>query len=227
MSAQPLLLLHAAGMDPRMYEPLRDELGAEYEIVAPLMGVAPATEALAAIDAPRMIVAGTSFGGHAALQVATAAPERVAGLVLFAASLLDGEPSAELRTYWTEEERLIAGGDIDAAVELSVGTWVRDQSVAGLVADMARDGYAHEAALEAEGEYVELPVDLAAITAATIAVSGGLDLPDFAAAADRIVAGVGGARREVVADAGHLIPLERPRAAAELIRSVSRQGSPG
>jgi 3-oxoadipate enol-lactonase len=227
MSPTPLLLLHAAGTDPRMYDALRAELGGDYEIVAPLMGVAPATEALAAIDAPRMIVAGTSFGGHVALQVATAAPERIAGLVLFAASLLEGEPSPELRAYWAEEERLVEGGDLDAGVELSVGMWIREPAVAGLAAEMFRDGYVHDLALEAQGEYVELPVDLAAITAPTIAVSGGLDLPDFAAAADRIVAGVAGARREVVADAGHMIPLERPRAAADIVRSVSRQGSPG
>ena len=220
MSPRPLVLLHAAGTDPRMYDGLRAELGDEYDVVAPLLGLAPADEVLALLDAPA-VVAGTSFGGNVALQVATAAPERVAGLVLFAASLHgEGEPSPELRDYWAEEERLVEAGDIDAAVDLSLGLWVREPAVADLAAAMMRDGYAHDLTLEAQGEYVERPIDLSAITAPTIAVSGGLDFADFAAMADRIAAGVSGARRETVADAGHMIPLERPRAAADLIRSL-------
>ncbi len=222
----PLVLLHAGGCDPRMYDALRAELGSDYEVVAPLLGLAPADEVLALLDAPA-VLAGTSFGGNVALQVATAAPERVAGLVLFAASLHEGEPSPELRDYWAEEERLVEAGDIDAAVDLSLGLWVREPAVADLAAAMFRDGYAHDLALEAQGEYVERPVDLSAITAPTIAVSGGLDFPDFAAMADRIAAGVPGARRETVADAGHMIPLERPRAAADIIRSLSPGPAPG
>ncbi|MGZ4276620.1 MAG: alpha/beta fold hydrolase [Solirubrobacteraceae bacterium] len=219
MAGRPLLLLHAGGMDPRMWEPLRDELGDGYDVVAPVLGSSPAADALAALSAPSTLVVGASFGGNVALQVATAAPERVDGLVLFAATLFDGEPSPELDAYWTEEERLVDGGDVEGAVALSVRTWVREPAVAALVADMARAGYAREA--EEEGERVELPIDLAGIRAPTLAVSGGLDFPDFAEMADRIAATVPGARRAEVPDAGHLIALERPRAAAALLRDLA------
>jgi pimeloyl-ACP methyl ester carboxylesterase len=78
------------------------------------------------------------------------------------------------------------------------------------------------------GDIPELPIDLAGIRVPTLAVSGGLDFPDFAAMADRIAASVPGARRAEVPDAGHLIALERPQAAADLVRSALSPGpAPG
>ena len=222
MSGEPLLLLHAGGMDARMWDPLRAELGAGFDARAPLLtGGTPAQDVVATLPTDGAVLVGASWGGNVALQVATAAPERVRGLVLLAASMHDGDPSPELAAYWAEEERLVEAGDLDAAVQLSVRTWVRDPRVAAVVADMCRDGYERDLAEEAAGaEYQPLPIDLAAIRAPAIAASGGLDHADFAAFADRIATDVAGARREVVPDAGHLIALERPRAAADLIRSL-------
>jgi 3-oxoadipate enol-lactonase len=51
----------------------------------------------------------------------------------------------------------------------------------------------------------------------TLAISGGLDFPDFARMADRVAAEVPGAERASIDDAGHLIALERPDATAELL----------
>ena len=208
-----------------MYDALRAELGAEYDVVAPLMGLAPADEVLARSNRARSWRAPRRQRRPA---VATAAPERVAGLALFAASLLDAdEPSAELRSYWADEERLIEAGDVDAAVALSVATWVRDPAIADLAAAMFRDGYAHEARLEAAGEYVERPVDLAVISAPTVAVDGGLDFPAFAGAADRIAAHVAGARRETVARRRPPDPARAPARGGGRHRSLSPGPAPG
>jgi len=43
-------------------------------------------------------------------------------------------------------------------------------------------------------------------------------MPDFAQIADQLAAGIDGAERAVIKDAGHLIALERPDATAELLR---------
>ncbi len=220
MSAEPLLLLHAGGLDNRMWQPLRDALGDGYDVVAPDLGDAPVDEALALLDARgigRATVVGASFGGNIALQLVTRAPERVAGLVLFAATLFDHEFAAELRQYWDAEEAMIEAGDVESAVALGVRTWVREPAIAEFVAAMSRDGFGRP-----EDETAELPIDLAGIRAPTLAVSGGLDFADFAAMADRIVATVPGARRAEVPDAGHLIALERPQAAAGLVRDLVR-----
>jgi 3-oxoadipate enol-lactonase len=227
MSPEPLLLLHAGGMDSRMWQPLRDELGDGVEVLAPDLGSAPVAEALALLDAhgaERALVVGASAGGNGALELVTQAPERVAGLVLFAATLYDHDFSPGIREFWAAEEALVGAGDIEGAVALSVRTWIRDPAVAGLAASMVRDNLSRGGA----GDIPELPIDLAGIRVPTLAVSGGLDFPDFAAMADRIAASVPGARRAEVPDAGHLIALERPQAAADLVRSALSPGpAPG
>jgi pimeloyl-ACP methyl ester carboxylesterase len=70
-----------------------------------------------------------------------------------------------------------------------------------------------------EAEQRQLPVDLAAIRVPTLVVSGGKDpMPDFGQIADELAAGIEGAERAVIKDAGHLIALERPDATAELLQ---------
>jgi pimeloyl-ACP methyl ester carboxylesterase len=214
-------------MDSRMWQPLRDELGGGYDVLAPELGAAPVDAALAALDAhgaERAVVVGASAGGNGALELVTQAPERVAGLVLFAATLFDHDFSPDIREFWGAEKALVAAGDIEGAVALNVRAWVRDPAVAALVETMVRD----ELTSGDSGEPPELPIDLAGIRVPTLAVSGGLDFPDFAAMADRIAATVPGARRAEVPDAGHLIALERPRAAADLVRGALSPGrAPG
>lgn len=222
MSGHPLLLLHAGGMDRRMWEPMAALLDDRFDVLAPDLGAAPAREALAALDergAERATIVGASFGGNVALQLATLAPERVAGLVLLAATLFDHDFSEDLKGFWAAEDALVEAGDIEGAVALGVRTWVREPAVAGLATEMFRAGLATD-----PGEPEMLPVDLDAVRAPTLAVSGGRDFGDFAAMADRIAATVPGARRAEVRDAGHLIALERPRAAADLVRDALRTG---
>jgi pimeloyl-ACP methyl ester carboxylesterase len=80
---------------------------------------------------------------------------------------------------------------------------------------MSRTAIEHQIGVEAPAR--EDPVDLSAIAVPTLAVSGGLDFPDFAGFADRIAAEVPGAERAEVPDAGHVIALERPDAAAAIL----------
>jgi 3-oxoadipate enol-lactonase len=229
-SGPTVLLVHAGGMDGRMWEPLAQRLAGRFRLVIPdvrghgrtPMPTEPYADAedlvalLDELEVQRAPVVGASFGGWIALQLATLAPERVSALALFAGTLADSEEwSAQIEDYWAKEEQLVEAGDIDGAVELGVRVWVREPSIADLVADMSRTALHAQAGVEAPE--VELPVDLGAIAVPTLAVDGGLDLPDWARMADRIAATVPGAQRATVADAGHLIALERPDAAAELL----------
>jgi pimeloyl-ACP methyl ester carboxylesterase len=226
----PVVLLHAGGMDGRMWHPVVERLQERYWLIVPDMrghGTTPmpaqpysdAEDIIGVLDdlkVERAAFAGCSFGGRVALQVATAAPERVNALALFASSMTwDVPPSPEIKAYWEQEEALVEGGDIDAAVELGIRMWVRDPAVEELVADMSRRGFELQAGVEAEER--EMAIDLASIAVPTLAVSAGLDLPDFARIADRIAAEVPDAQRAEVADSGHLIPLERPDATVELL----------
>jgi pimeloyl-ACP methyl ester carboxylesterase len=225
-----VLLLHAGGLDHRMWQPLIDRIKGGYVIHAPDLrghGATPlppgefahAQDVVGLLDrlkAERAVVVGASFGGRVALQLATLAPERVAALALFASALPEFERSAELQAFGDEEERLFEAGDIDGVVALNVRTWVRDPAIAEVTAEMIRT--ACERHQGGEVEERPLPIDLPAIGVPTLAVSGGRDLPDFARIADRIVAEVPGAERAVIEDAGHLIALERPDESAELLR---------
>jgi pimeloyl-ACP methyl ester carboxylesterase len=226
-----VVLLHGGGLDGRMWRPLTERLDDRFRLHVPDLrgsGSTPlppeeysdAEDLLRMLDALRVKRAafvGASFGGWVALQVATMAPERVMGLGLFAATLADSkEWSPEIEAFRTEEDALVEARDVDGAVALGVRTWVKDPSTSELVAEMSRTSF--EAQIGVEAEAREDPVDLAAIRVPTLAVSGGLDFPDFARFADRIAAEVPGAERAEVPDAGHLIALERPDAAAELLR---------
>jgi pimeloyl-ACP methyl ester carboxylesterase len=227
----PVVLLHAGGMDGRMWRPVVERLEDRYWLIVPDMrghGTTPlppgkpysdVEDVLGVLDDLKVedaAFAGCSFGGRVALQVATAAPERVNALALFASPVdWSDPPSAELKAFFEQEEALVEGGDIDAAVDLNVRTWVREPECAELVADMARRSFEHQAGVEAPER--EMPIDLGSIAVPTLAVSAGLDFPDFAKIADQIVAEVPNAQRAEVPDAGHLIPLERPDETAELL----------
>jgi 3-oxoadipate enol-lactonase len=225
-----VVFLHAGGLDGRMWRPLGERLGRSYRLHMPdLRGhgstpmppgeysdVEDVVRMLDQLNVDRTILVGASFGGWVALQVATAAPERVRALALFAATLADSEEfSPELRDFWAQEEALVEAGDVEGAVQLGIRTWVREPATTDLVAEMSRTAIEHQIGVEAPAR--EDPVDLSAIAVPTLAVSGGLDFPDFAGFADRIAAEVPGAERAEVPDAGHVIALERPDAAAAIL----------
>lgn len=210
-----LLLLHAGGLDARMWGPLIERLGGEHRVIAPDLRQTgrDAEEVAALLDGPAVAV-GASYGGMVALQLATLAPQRVAALGLFAATLPDHQYSPALHAFFAEEDALLQAGDVEGAVALGLREWPTEEPE--LVAAMVRDRLAGDPAELGPGP----AIDLAAIGVPTLAVSGGRDHADFAVMADRIAAEVPGARRAEVGDAGHLIALDRPDAAAALLRPL-------
>ena len=224
-----MLLIHAGGMDGRMWRPLVERLEDRYWLIVPDLrghGTTPlppdefshVDDLLAVLDdlkVERATVVGASMGGWVALQLATAAPERVKALVLMASSMEFDDWSPEIQEFWAKEKELVDAGDIEGAVDLSVRTWVREPQTEELVREMTRRGFELQVGVEAPER--DMPIELGSITAPTLAISGGLDLLDFARIADRIAAEVPGAQRAEVPDAGHLIALDRPDATAALL----------
>jgi len=231
-SGPAILLVHAGGLDSRMWGPLTDLLQDRFTLIAPDLrghGRTPparepyssAEDLVASLDelaVEQAVVVGASYGGGVALELATLAPDRVTALGLFAATLFDHDFGNQLPAFWAQEEAMLEHADIEGAVELGVRTWVKEPAVADLVRSMSRDALL--AQLGAEEDEREMPIDFATIAAPTLAVSGGLDFAAFAGMADRIVREVPKAQRAEVPDAGHLIALERPEAAAELLAGL-------
>jgi 3-oxoadipate enol-lactonase len=159
------------------------------------------------VDAPAALV-GASFGGLVCLDFAARHPELVTELVLLDAPLPDHDWSDEVVTYAEEEERLLDAGDLDAATELNLSFWA--PTVADRLRAMTRGS------LELEIEDIE-HVDLSAVRARTLVAVGEHDKRDFHEIAERLVRELPHAEGAVIAGAGHLPSVERPRETAELV----------
>ena len=194
---------------------------------------ANATDVLDLLDRhnfARAALVGVSLGGRVALEVALAAPERVAALVLVGSGLPGHDWSDEMKATWDEEEAALRSGNVGEAVEISLQTWVDgprrkpedvDSAVRARVAEMQRRAYELQLPFE-DGAEEELLVEdvaqrLGEIKAPTLVLVGEEDVPDIHAIADRLAREIPGARRETIADAAHVPSMERPREFEELV----------
>jgi 3-oxoadipate enol-lactonase len=184
--------------------------------------------------APAAVV-GVSLGGRVALEVALARPELVRALVLVASGLPGHEWSQEMRDAWAEEEAAFEAGDLDAAVEASLRTWVDgprrrpedvDPQVRARVAEMQRRAY--ELVVGVEEDEEELLVDdlaqkLGEVRAPTLVLVGEEDQPDMHKIAERLAREIPGARFERIDATAHVPSLERPREFDELVLPFLRE----
>ena len=242
-SGPPVLLLHAGVADRRMWHPLLPELGHGFTVIRPdLRGFgdtplpgeayADADDLDALLDhlgVTDVAVVGSSFGGRVAMELATRHPGRVSSLVLLCAAYrgLDvDDPLAD--AFAEEEERLLDEGEVDAATDLNVRTWLgpeADPDAAELLATMQRRAFAVQLAADEQDpqpEPAQVDVDPAAIAVPTVVVSGGHDLATFRTVADHLAQEIPGAERVELPWAGHLPSLERPDAVLAMLLDVLR-----
>ncbi|WP_036959667.1 alpha/beta fold hydrolase [Promicromonospora kroppenstedtii] len=233
-SGPAVLLLHAGVADSRMWDPQRAPLGQHRRVVrcdlrgygdTPLTSARfdNASDVKALLDSlgerPVAIVA-ASAGGEVALQVASEWPDLVSHLVLLN-SAFDLPPTRSVLRFARREDALLEAGDVEGATELNVATWLgpdADDDARELVRTMQR--HAFEVQLAAGDDINQEPgpqIDLAAITARTLVVSGGQDLDHFRAIANHLAGQIPGARHTQLGWAGHLPNLERPDEVTKLV----------
>jgi pimeloyl-ACP methyl ester carboxylesterase len=122
-----------------------------------------------------------------------------------------------------EEEAALEAGDLDAAVEANLRTWVDgprrqpdeiDPSVRSLVAQMQRRAFELQIPVLEEAEEQLLVPDLARrfveLRLPTLVLVGGEDVSDMHEMTERLASGIPGARKAEIAGATHLPSLERP-----------------
>jgi 3-oxoadipate enol-lactonase len=230
----PVLLVHAGIADSRMWPPVAERLvAAGYRVVTcdlrgfgrtPLEAglVSHAADLVALLDEvgiDRAAIVGASFGGLVTLDLALRAPERVSALALLDAALDEFDASAEFEAFDADETAALERGDLDAAVEANVRTWVTrgsrdvDPAVVELVRSMQRDAFAAQMGVDAELEHADPPVAerLREITAPALVAVGADDLEDFHRIARRLAAELPNASPVATIDqAAHLPALERP-----------------
>jgi pimeloyl-ACP methyl ester carboxylesterase len=174
-------------------------------------------------------VAGASYGGQVALEIAARWPQRVTSLALVCAAMPGHEPTGALRGFWQREGELIEAGDLAGAVELNVGTWLgpeADPATWERVTQMQRHAFEVQLAAAEQYEPAEVPVDLSAITARSLVVSGAKDLLDFRQIAARLAALLPGARHVELPWAAHLPTLERPQELSGMLTAFFRNPIP-
>jgi 3-oxoadipate enol-lactonase len=178
----------------------------------------------------RVSLVGVSMGGRIALEAALARPALVDALVLVGAGLPGHDRSAEMNAADEAEEAALGRGDLDAAVEVTLRTWVDgprrapedvDPEVRARVAEMQRRAYELQLPVWETAEEERLVDDLSErlgeVGARTLVVVGEEDLPDIHEVADRLVHELPDARRAAIADAAHVPSLERPHEFDELV----------
>lgn len=222
-----VLLLHAGVADGRMWAAQVDALrSAGHEAQAPDLpgwGTEPmrpgrlsyVEHVAALLDGPATVV-GCSFGGRVALELAVERPDLVERLVLVNAALPGWEWSKGVQAANAAEDEALDRGDLEAAAEANM-IWVgpgADDAVRALVRAMVVRNF--ELVLPVYEEVESVPVEppaserLGEIQVPTLVVVGGADVPDSAAIARVLAAGISGARVETIEGAGHLPSLERP-----------------
>lgn len=168
------------------------------------------------LERPAAVV-GCSFGGRVALELTVARPDLVGSLVLVGAGLGGWDWSDEARAGFAEEEAALELGDFAAAAAAQGRMWLADDAtdeVRALTEAMILRSYELQIPVgdDVTGSWPDPPASerLERVSVPTLVIVGSADLADIHAIADRLAAGIPGARRAAIEGAGHLPSLERP-----------------
>jgi 3-oxoadipate enol-lactonase len=232
-----VLLIHEGIADRRMWEPqVAPFVAAGYAVVRcdlrefgesppatePYSHIADVHDLLATLGITRATVVGGSLGARVALEYALTYPDSVEALVLVVPGLRDMERTPELERAWAEEDALIEAGDVEGGVEVNLRTWVDgpartpdqvDRDVRERVREMQRHALEVQiAAPDVREEPFNPPASgrLGEIGCPTLVIVGDLDQKAILMAADRLAAGIQGARKEVIPGTAHVPSMEKP-----------------
>jgi 3-oxoadipate enol-lactonase len=241
-AAPPLVLVHSAGADHRMWErnlpPVRDRFRLiRYDVrghgrsdvpPAPYSLDDLGTDLVAVLDALDVAsahVVGASLGGLVALWLAVRHPDRVRGAVFAGAAARFGTPEA-----WEERADAVRRGGIEAVVDLVMHRFFSERfrhEEAGVVA-----GFADALRRQSPEGYVgtclalrdaDLRGEVAAIRAPSLVVVGDEDVSTPPSDAEALRAAIPGARLLVLEGAGHLCTVERPDVFEEIVEYLNEE----
>lgn len=235
----PLVLLHGLNNTPAVWDGLAEHWDGAYSLLTPMLPALADLDAIARAlldDLPaRFWLAGHSFGGYVALAILALAPERVAGLALISSTpQADSAAQAQgrcdailaaagdaLAGSWTQayaERMQIQGATAfhprhrdDPVLQARRRAMLQDYGPYGFVAHaLAALGRPDRRALLRTPLRTPLPL---------LWVAGSDDplYPPQAVQAMQADAGHGAV--QVIGPAGHLLPLEQPRALATTLRA--------
>ncbi len=231
-----VVLLHAGIADRRMWRehlvPLADSGRRVIALDLPGFGEAglepgpqspweDVLQTLRIVSGEPVALIGSSYGGAVALRVAALAPAAVSALALFSAPApgADEEPSEELAAVWEAEESALEAGDVERAVAAVVDGWTLPSATDELrarIAAMQRRAFLLQQATPGADVGPDPLEDrlesLAELDVPALCAAGTGDKPDFIEGARKMAEALPDARHAAISRAGHLAPLEQPRA---------------
>ena len=239
-----MVLIHAGICDSRMWDPQWETFRPSHRVLRYDMRgfgrspVGPGSYSNAGdlIDlleqqgVAKASLVGVSMGGRVALEVAIARPELVDALVLVGAGFPGHDWSAEMNAADEAEMAALKRGDLDAAVEVTLRTWVDgprrrpedvDSDVRARVAEMQRRAYELQLPVWETAEEEPLVSDLSErvseVDAPTLVLVGEEDVRDMHEIAGRLERELPNARRASIANTAHVPSMERPREFDQLV----------
>ena len=212
----PVVFIPALLSDNAMYRELIQQLGdtvAAQVLVLSEPTMQANVEAVLAKAPPTFVLAGTSFGGSIALEVALAAPERVSALWLMGCD--PAAPDANV-------QELVAGLEAmpDAVIDMLAGLAVPKEAVEAAEAFRAMaprvGGKVGAAQARALASRPEATSRLGALHMPALVIWGEADQIVPASVGQMLVDALPHAHFHVLPDCGHLPTLEEPAECAEL-----------
>ncbi|MFF7205537.1 alpha/beta fold hydrolase [Streptomyces sp. NPDC008141] len=236
-TGSPVVLLHGAGMDSRLWNAIVPELARHHDVIRydarglgrstppdkPFSDVEDLRAVLDHFGLRRAALVGLSMGGETALDFTLAHPERVTALALIGASVSGHvwPQSPELSAYATaRSERATATlAELELAIWAAMGrTAPGGELIETMVASNAEQRVvSEEHCVLSTGRDAE--PHLADIAAPTLVVHGEHDHPEIAVIAERLVADIPRACGETISDADHYLPLRTPERLTKLLLS--------
>jgi pimeloyl-ACP methyl ester carboxylesterase len=239
-SGEPLVLIHAAIADTRMWDEQVEAFSARYRVIrydAQGFGQSPAAvepatraedlaELLRTLGISRAHLVGVSNGGSTAVDFAVLFPRMVGGLVPVAAGLSGYKASDPSLVEWLDQqdqrqEALLDLGDLDAATQIDLEVWLAgpprrlQDTDAGLIdrlRPIARLALARRAE-RAPTPQIDPPAAerLDEVSAPTLVLVGECDVPLLLEISEVLAQRIPNATRYVFADTAHMVNMERPQ----------------
>lgn len=231
-SGHPVLFIHAGVTDSRMWNAQFKEVEGFRLIRFDMRGYGRSKlgsqpfsrrdDTLAVLDhleVEKACLVGCSIGANTALQIAAAAPDRVAGMVLVGADAPGFDPGIDYESpEWPEALRAFESGDLRRVAELEAEMWLAgsersasqlDPEVVELFIEMDLVALENESTREALDATQPLE-DLPDLTVPVLVVAGEHDIPQLHAAAAHLAERLGDHEPVVMLATAHLPPMDRP-----------------
>jgi pimeloyl-ACP methyl ester carboxylesterase len=230
----PILMLHAAIADSRMWQPQLDEFAKHFDVVCPdtrgfgdselpPIRWSPVGDVIGLLDElalkPAHII-GCSMGGRIAIDMALDHPARISKLVLVGPGVGGANFSKKYPEVFAEIKSADEANDFEALNEAEARVFLDGpRRPRGHISGELRELFLDMNGRKFQSDFESAPTDdldppaigrLNEITAPTLVVVGDEDVPHLLDNVELLMGSIKGALKAVIHDAAHLPNLEHP-----------------